>query len=202
MPRRGPTLPAQTLEHFNTAAPDAARLTLLTCLHSPRWAHRLTAHRPYPNLPALLAAADEATYDLEPGDLAAALAAEPLPALPEGTYAAASMALTAASAAYAAKFGHTFVICLEGAAPDEILDRVLAAIRSRLTNDPEDERVVAREELRCLAGARLRRLVRGRGAALTSGSATPLDQRGRARARQPAGPVGAATGTGWAPAPR
>ncbi len=148
-----------------------AHHTLLTCLHSPRWAQRLTAHRPYPDLPSLLAAADEAAYDLRPSDLAEALAAEPLPPLPEGIYAAASMALSAAYAAYEARFGHSFAICLDGTAPAETLDRVLAAIRSRLTNDPEEERIVAAEELRHLARGRLRNLLKGRGAVSISGSA-------------------------------
>ncbi|MFE7211646.1 2-oxo-4-hydroxy-4-carboxy-5-ureidoimidazoline decarboxylase [Streptomyces sp. NPDC057611] len=155
----GPTLPAQNLERFNTAPAPKVHRTLLTCLHSPRWAHRVAAHRPYPDVPSLLAAADEATYDLGPEELAGALAEEPLPKLPAHTYAAASTALSAGYAAYEARFGHTFVICLDGTAPDEALDRVLPAIRSRLTNDPEDERVVAREELRRLANGRLRGLL-------------------------------------------
>jgi 2-oxo-4-hydroxy-4-carboxy--5-ureidoimidazoline (OHCU) decarboxylase len=53
-----------------------------------------------------------------------------------------------------------FVICLDGVAPEEAADRVLAAIRSRLTNDPEEERPLAAEELRRLARGRLTRLVR------------------------------------------
>ncbi|MFI2643064.1 2-oxo-4-hydroxy-4-carboxy-5-ureidoimidazoline decarboxylase [Streptomyces sp. NPDC018610] len=163
MPRRGPTLPAQTLEHFNAAPPDEARRTLLTCLHSSRWAHRLAAHRPYPDLPALLAAADEAAYDLGPDDLTEALAGEHLPTLPAPIYAAASMALSAAAAAYEARFGHTFAICLDGVAPDETLNRVLAAIRSRLANDPEDERVVTADELRRLARQRLGEALRDAG---------------------------------------
>ncbi|MGW5197709.1 2-oxo-4-hydroxy-4-carboxy-5-ureidoimidazoline decarboxylase [Streptomyces spiralis] len=168
MPRRGPTLPAQNLEHFNTAPPEEAHHTLLTCLRSPRWAHRITTHRPYPDLPALLAAADEAAYDLGPRDLAQALEEEPLPALPAATYAAASTALSAAYAAYEAKFGHAFVICLGGVPADETLDRVLAAIRSRLTNDPEEERVTAAEELRRLARERLVRSLRGAGQCLSA----------------------------------
>ncbi len=42
-----------------------------------------------------------------------------------------------------------------GASPQESLDRVLEGIRSRLANDPEDERVIAAEELRGLARHRL-----------------------------------------------
>ncbi|MEV7126710.1 2-oxo-4-hydroxy-4-carboxy-5-ureidoimidazoline decarboxylase [Streptomyces sp. NPDC093260] len=169
------------MEHFNTAPPDEARRTLLTCLHSTRWAHRLTAHRPYPDLPALLAAADEAAYDLGPADLTEALAAERLPVLPAQTYAAATMALSAAAAAYEARFGHTFVICVDGVAPAETLDRVLAAIRSRLANDPEDERVATADELRRLARQRLGELLRG--AAPNPSAAPPrgaVDPRGPA----------------------
>ncbi|MFK0114735.1 2-oxo-4-hydroxy-4-carboxy-5-ureidoimidazoline decarboxylase [Streptomyces sp. NPDC090994] len=160
-------VPAQTrttptpLHFFNTASPEHTVSTLLTCLNSTPWAHRLAAHRPYPDLPALLAAADEAAYDLSAEELTEALAAESLPALPESTYAAAGTALRAAHAAYESRFGHAFVICLDGIPEDESLNHVLTAIRSRLANDPEDERVVAADELRRLARQRLRSVARG-----------------------------------------
>jgi 2-oxo-4-hydroxy-4-carboxy--5-ureidoimidazoline (OHCU) decarboxylase len=147
--------PADPLEHFNTAPAEEAYGTLLSCLRSPRWARRLADHRPYPDLDSLLAAADEAAYDLGPGELAEALAGERLPDLPDGTYAAAHTALSAAHCAYEARFGHVFVIYLGDAPPAETLDRVLEGIRSRLSNDPEEERAVTAEELRRLAGGRL-----------------------------------------------
>lgn len=158
-----PSLPEQTrtppspaaLESFNTAPTDEVRQTLLTCLSSPRWADRITGHRPYPDLDALLAASDEAAYDLTPGELAQALAAESLPVLPERVYGAAHTALNAAHTAYQGKFGHTFVICLDDLPPSEALDRVLHAIRSRLANDLDDERALTAEELRRLARGRL-----------------------------------------------
>ncbi|MBD0423160.1 2-oxo-4-hydroxy-4-carboxy-5-ureidoimidazoline decarboxylase [Streptomyces sp. TRM S81-3] len=162
-------VPAQTcgapdpLERFNTAPADTAVQSLLTCLHSRRWARRIAAHRPYPDLPALLAAADEASYDLTPGDLKEALAAEALPPLPEDTYAVAHTALSAAHAAYEARFGQAFVICLDGLPVAETLDHVLEDIRSRLANDPEEERLVAAEQLRRLARGRLTGML-GRGA--------------------------------------
>jgi len=152
-----------TLERFNAAPAADVQHTLLTCLHSLRWAHRITAHRPYPTLDALLAASDEAAYDLTPGDLAEALSGEALPTLPEDSYSAAHMALSAAHAAYETKFGHVFVICLDDLPPNETLNHLLTAIRSRLTNDPEEERVVAWEELRQLARGRLAGLLRGAG---------------------------------------
>jgi 2-oxo-4-hydroxy-4-carboxy--5-ureidoimidazoline (OHCU) decarboxylase len=163
-----PTPPG--LARFNTEPAEDIERTLLTCLRSLRWARRLTDHRPYPDLDSLLAAADEAAYDLTPGDLSEALAAESLPALPDGAYSAAHMALDAAHAAYEAKFGHVFAICLDGTPPMEIPNTVLAAIRSRLTNDPEEERVAAAEELRRLARERLVRHVRGAGNCATSHS--------------------------------
>ncbi|MEU9344902.1 2-oxo-4-hydroxy-4-carboxy-5-ureidoimidazoline decarboxylase [Streptomyces sp. NPDC048278] len=172
---RGPTLPAHRLPHlptpldaFNAAPDDEAGALLLHCLHSRRWSHRLTAHRPYPDLDSLLAAADEATYDLSPGDLAEALAGESLPDLPHDTYSAAATALTAAHAAYEAKFGHVFVIYLGDTPPEERLDRVLEGIYSRSTTDPEDERVMCVEQLRRLARARLDTYLRGAGNCATS----------------------------------
>ncbi|MEH0635952.1 2-oxo-4-hydroxy-4-carboxy-5-ureidoimidazoline decarboxylase [Streptomyces bottropensis] len=176
-PHRLPRLPGQVaipeqvrtpgpsaLERFNHAPADTARQILLTCLRSLRWAHRLTDHRPYPDLDALLAASDEAAYDLTAADLAEALACETLPPLPDDTYGVAHTALNAAHAAYEARFGHVFVISGTTTRPDELLDRTLEGIRSRLSNDPEEERVVVAEELRRLARERLTsHLTRGAG---------------------------------------
>nr|WP_308406331.1 2-oxo-4-hydroxy-4-carboxy-5-ureidoimidazoline decarboxylase [Streptomyces sp. AC602_WCS936] len=160
--RATPVTPS-SLERFNTAPSDEAAHTLLTCLNSHHWAHRLTSHRPYPDLPSLLAAADEAAYDLSPDDLTEALAAETLPPLPQDTYAAAHTALNAATAAYESRFGHAFVICLDGMPANEALDHALAGIRSRLANDPDEERQVAADELRRLARSRLTDVLQGRG---------------------------------------
>jgi 2-oxo-4-hydroxy-4-carboxy-5-ureidoimidazoline decarboxylase len=106
----------------------------------------MAAHRPYPTLETLLAAADEAAYDLTSGDLAEALASE------------ATTALRAAHAAYEAKFGHAFVIDLDTADPAEALDRTLASLRERLGHDEDEESVVTAEQLRRIWRARLRRL--------------------------------------------
>jgi 2-oxo-4-hydroxy-4-carboxy--5-ureidoimidazoline (OHCU) decarboxylase len=156
------------VEHFNAASAEALEQTLLSCLRSPRWCRRVAEHRPYPDLASLLAAADEAAYDLTWPDLTEALAAESLPALPPDTYSAAHTALSAAHAAYEARFGHVFVICLEGVPRGECLDHLLERIRSRLTNDPEEERMVVAEELRRLARARLVEALRGAGNCATS----------------------------------
>ncbi|MFJ8820245.1 2-oxo-4-hydroxy-4-carboxy-5-ureidoimidazoline decarboxylase [Streptomyces sp. NPDC102467] len=158
-------IPAQAaaprgLTYFNALPQDAAEDALRTCCGSRAWAHRLAAHRPYPNLDALLAAADEAAYDLNPGDTAEALACEELPRLSAAAYSAAYTALAAAHGVYEARFGYAFVICLDDIAPGEALDHLLAGLRDRLGNDQEEERVLAAEELRRLARGRITRLVR------------------------------------------
>ncbi|MFJ6084007.1 2-oxo-4-hydroxy-4-carboxy-5-ureidoimidazoline decarboxylase [Streptomyces sp. NPDC092369] len=162
-----PALPT-VLDAFNGAPLDDARALLLTCLRSHRWADRVAAHRPYPDVDALLAASDEAAYDLSSADLSEALAAETLPTLPDDTYSAAHTALSAAQAAYEARFGHAFVIYLGDTPPRQCLDHILEGIRSRLTNDPEEERAVAAEELRRLAKKRLLEALRGAGNCATS----------------------------------
>ncbi|MER5947322.1 2-oxo-4-hydroxy-4-carboxy-5-ureidoimidazoline decarboxylase [Streptomyces sp. NPDC001904] len=159
-------MPAQVTPHegltrLNALPRHAAEQALHSCCASRAWAHRLAAHRPYPDLDALLAAADEASYDLAPADVTEALGREslPLPAV-AAVYSAAHTALAAAHAAYQDRFGHTFVVCLDDTAPDEALDHLLSALRDRLGNDREEERVVAADELRRLARGRIVRLVR------------------------------------------
>lgn len=159
-------IPAQAtplggLTQFNTLPQDAAEEALLTCCGSRAWARRLAAHRPYPDLDALHAAADEAAYDLALADRAEALACEELPQLPgAAAYSAAHTALVAAHSVYQARFGHAFVVCLDEVAPGEALDHLLAALRDRLGKDQEEERVLAADELRRLARGRITRLVR------------------------------------------
>ncbi|MEU0833703.1 2-oxo-4-hydroxy-4-carboxy-5-ureidoimidazoline decarboxylase [Streptomyces sp. NPDC005969] len=152
-------------DRFNTAPTADAEAALLGCCGSARWAQRLAAHRPYPDLDALLAAADEAGYDMAPADLAEALAAEVSPGLHHAAPHSAHLALSAAHAAYESRFGHVFVICLDAVHPAEHPDQVLAGIRARLGHDPDEERVVTADEMRRLARGRIIDLVTGAGPA-------------------------------------
>ncbi|WP_285564871.1 2-oxo-4-hydroxy-4-carboxy-5-ureidoimidazoline decarboxylase [Streptomyces sp. NBC_01463] len=147
------------MRSFNTVPAAEAEAALLECFGSHRWAKRLAAHRPYPDLDALLAAADEAGYDLSPTDRSEALAAEVSPGLHPDAPHSAHLALAAAHAAYECKFGHVFVICLDGVLPAEHPDQVLAGIRARLAHDVEQERVVTADEMRRLARGRIIELV-------------------------------------------
>ncbi|MFI0979869.1 2-oxo-4-hydroxy-4-carboxy-5-ureidoimidazoline decarboxylase [Streptomyces sp. NPDC021093] len=149
-----------SLDRFNEAPARTAEALLLGCCRSRRWAERIAAHRPYPDPDALLAAADEASYDLSVQEIADALAREDPPGPGADTPPAAQTALLAAHDTYENRFGHPFVICLDAHAPEEHLDQTLAGIRFRLGNERDEERAVAADELRRLARGRLARLVR------------------------------------------
>ncbi|MFE9633784.1 2-oxo-4-hydroxy-4-carboxy-5-ureidoimidazoline decarboxylase [Streptomyces sp. NPDC006463] len=143
------------LARFNALSPEAAQVVLMQCCGSRRWAHRVCAHRPYPDLSTLIAAADEASYDLSQADLTEALAAECSEELGHGASYAALLALGAAHAEYERKFGHAFVICLDGHPPEEQAAHLLAAIRRRMGHEEDEERSISADELRRVAQARL-----------------------------------------------
>lgn len=143
------------LGRFNALSPEAAHSALLHCCGSGRWAQRVAAHRPYPDFGALLAAADEASYDLSQPDLSEALACEFPPELEHGASYAALLALDAAHAEYERTFSHAFVICLDGTTPEEQADQLLAAIRRRMELDVDEERAISADELRRVAQVRL-----------------------------------------------
>ncbi|MCX5429503.1 2-oxo-4-hydroxy-4-carboxy-5-ureidoimidazoline decarboxylase [Streptomyces sp. NBC_00257] len=149
------------LDRFNAVPSAEAEAALLECCGSRRWAQRLAAHRPFPDVDSLLAAADEAGYDLAPADLSEALTAEVSPGLHHAAPHSAHLALQAAHAAYESRFGHVFVICLDGFGLAEQPDQVLAGIRARLAHEPDQERVVTAEEMRRLARGRIIELVSG-----------------------------------------
>jgi 2-oxo-4-hydroxy-4-carboxy-5-ureidoimidazoline decarboxylase len=157
------------VEAFNALPPERAEAELLACCASAHWARRVAAGRPYPDRPALLAAADAASRALTWTDVAQALAAHPRigqRATGSGRAAAWSRreqagvdsadastraALARANEDYEARFGHIFLISASGRTDADLL----AAARARLANDEATEREVVREELRKIARRRL-----------------------------------------------
>ncbi|MEU3404724.1 2-oxo-4-hydroxy-4-carboxy-5-ureidoimidazoline decarboxylase [Streptomyces sp. NPDC006670] len=153
---RGPVSPPGAgLVRFNSLPPEHARTALLHCCGSVRWAQRVADHRPYPDTASLLAAGDEAAYDMSQGDLTEALARESSAELGHGAPFAALLALDAARAEYERTFGHAFVICLDGHPPEEQISQLLAAIRRRMGHEIDEERSIAADELRLVARSRL-----------------------------------------------
>lgn len=144
---------------------------LYACFASRKWARKVAAGWPYPDLDSLLDAADRAWSELEPFDWTEALAGHPrigerggsAPATSEreqrGVRAAAESTLgelAAENRLYEARFGHVFLIAAAGRSADEIL----AALRERMDNDPVTEAQVAAAEHRKIARLRLAALAK------------------------------------------
>jgi 2-oxo-4-hydroxy-4-carboxy-5-ureidoimidazoline decarboxylase len=152
---------------FDRMAPDAAAELLRACCASTRWVDAVTAGRPYRSLERLCAASDDALADLAWADIAEALDAHPRIgervggsgreadwSRQEQSGAAdpdVAAELLAGNLAYERHFGHVFLICATGRTAPEML----AALRQRLDNPVEAERVVVRRELRDIVRLRL-----------------------------------------------
>ena len=157
------------LERFNRLSDEAAAAQLLAVCHSRRWAKEMAAGRPYADLAALQAAADEVWLGLGPEDWLEAFAAHPRIGEAGGASADWSRQeqagvggasdvqerLARGNADYEARFGHVFLISAAGRDAPEIL----AALTERLGNDPATELRVAAEEHRRITRLRLERLM-------------------------------------------
>ena len=155
---------------FNGLPSEAATGELLAVCHSPRWAGRVAAGRPYADVAALQQAADETWMALGPDDWLEAFAAHPR--IGQGGGASADWSrqeqagvggagqdvqdqLARGNAEYEVRFGHVFLISAAGRDATEIL----AALTDRLGNDPATELRVAAEEHRRITRLRLERLM-------------------------------------------
>jgi 2-oxo-4-hydroxy-4-carboxy-5-ureidoimidazoline decarboxylase len=157
------------LRRLNGLPDQEARMELLTCCGSRRWAARVSAGRPYADNAALLAAADEAWDAATQADVREAFAAHPR--IGEGHRGGAQErreqsasadadeetreALRAGNAEYERRFGHIYVVCASGRSAAELL----ADLERRLGNDPHTELCVAAEEQRKITRLRLERLL-------------------------------------------
>jgi 2-oxo-4-hydroxy-4-carboxy-5-ureidoimidazoline decarboxylase len=158
---------------FNTLPDDQVTDRLSSCLHAAGWAASLLAGRPYPDRESLLATAYRFGVVLDDADLASALSAHPrIGERPtgNGVDAAHSRAeqggvdaadldlaqrLHAGNVAYEEKFGQVFLIRAAGRDGEQIL----AALTERLSNDPETEARVVRDQLAQIAQLRLAALL-------------------------------------------
>jgi 2-oxo-4-hydroxy-4-carboxy-5-ureidoimidazoline decarboxylase len=149
------------LATFNGLPEGEARAALEAICSVPRWAAAVADARPYPDLPALFAAAAAA---LRPADLDEGLAGHPrIGERASGRSAGEQSgvgddvraALAAGNRAYEERFGHVYLVCASGRTGADLL----ATLHARLGNDPETERAVALDELRKINALRLAGLV-------------------------------------------
>jgi 2-oxo-4-hydroxy-4-carboxy-5-ureidoimidazoline decarboxylase len=161
-----------TLAELN-AAPDGDELrsALQACCAAPRWVEGVIAHRPYPELAALLDLSDELTASLPDDELQQALAGHPrIGERAESAWSrqeqsgaadadpALRAELAAANAEYERRFGHVYLVCATGKSAAELLD----LCRARLANPPELELDVVRRELAGISRIRLEKLMGAR----------------------------------------
>ncbi|TMR11682.1 2-oxo-4-hydroxy-4-carboxy-5-ureidoimidazoline decarboxylase [Nonomuraea turkmeniaca] len=160
------------LDAFNARSPAAAEDELLACCASRAFAADVASRRPYGDLAALLAAAEESVRGLAWPDVVEALAAHPRigeRAGGGGREAAWSRqeqagveeerreALAQGNREYEARFGHVYLVCATGLSGAQMLAR----LRERLGHDEESERSVVREELAKITRLRLVKLMEG-----------------------------------------
>ncbi|MEP7274408.1 MAG: 2-oxo-4-hydroxy-4-carboxy-5-ureidoimidazoline decarboxylase [Acidobacteriota bacterium] len=165
-----------SLKELNSASPQEAYDDLLACCGSSSWAARLLNSRPFVDLRSLEETADRLSRELTADDWLEAFASHPRigqrkPGQSESDGRASAWsaqeqvgtrnvpnetltALAAANLAYEERFGYIFIVCATGRSTEEML----AICHERLNNDAQSELLVAADELRQIAGIRLRRL--------------------------------------------
>ena len=160
------------LQEFNSAPADRLRPMLAACCDVPRWVDGILAKRPYGDLAALTAVADQSLRELDDDEVDRALRAHPrIGDRPQGagTEAAWSRreqsgvgedpgardALAEGNREYEQRFGRVFLICATGLSAQEML----TSLRQRLTHDESTEAPVVHEELRKIALLRLAKVV-------------------------------------------
>src|SRR5699024_8399223 len=145
---------------------------LLACAHVDRWAEEIVDNRPYDSIDSLLAATQERANPWTDEEIDAALSRHPrIGERAKGDDADAKMSrqeqsglgidddiqrrLDAGNAAYEEKFGFVFLIRAAGRSAEEILQ----SLEERMNNTPEQERLIAADQLRQIAALRLKGMV-------------------------------------------
>ncbi|WP_410788728.1 2-oxo-4-hydroxy-4-carboxy-5-ureidoimidazoline decarboxylase [Kribbella sp. C-35] len=158
------------LEEFNSAPTDRLRPALAACCDVPRWVDAILAKRPYGDLAALTAVADQSLRELDDNEVDRALQAHPrIGDRPQGASTEAAWSrneqsgvgddarqeLADGNRQYEERFGRVFLICATGLSAAQMLD----SLRTRLTHDDATEAIVVHEELRKIALLRLSKVV-------------------------------------------
>ncbi|MGQ3904110.1 2-oxo-4-hydroxy-4-carboxy-5-ureidoimidazoline decarboxylase [Mixta calida] len=156
------------LDAFNQLSTEQAQAAIAHCVAIPRWRQAVAAARPYASTAALIALAGELAQEWDETDFAQALTAHPRigeraageekeAALSRREQAAVGedatlrQALREANQAYEQRFGHLFLIRAKGRSGKEML----AELRRRLANTPDQERREALAQLREITLLRL-----------------------------------------------
>lgn len=154
-------------DYLNGLPPDAAERLLRRCCASERWASAIAARRPFGSDAALLSAADEVWWDLDPDDWREAFAAHPrIGERTGGAWSAEEQAgmdeapahleveIREGNRTYEAKFGHVFLVCATGLSAGEMA----TVLARRLDHDPATELRIAAAEQAKITNLRIGKL--------------------------------------------
>lgn len=162
-----------TLTQLNQATAVDAVKWLRPCCASSRWLDEIIRMRPYDDRGTLRAHSDTVLDALPWEDVREAIDAHPRigerakGADTESAWSRDEQSTAAtqdektqaelldANKQYEERFGYVFLICATGLSATDIL----GALRQRLANSPDDERIVVRDELTRIVGLRIDKLV-------------------------------------------
>jgi len=171
-----PTNSQTDLERLNLLPANEAEDELLKCCGSKNWAREVTAARPFKNVDELIVKADQIWWNLEPGDWLEAFRSHPK--IGEKKAAAETAveaqrwsdgeqsgirnspqqtldALAELNRFYEERFDFIFIVCASGKSSEEML----AILRARLDNNPEEELRIAAAEQAKITQLRLGKLL-------------------------------------------
>jgi 2-oxo-4-hydroxy-4-carboxy-5-ureidoimidazoline decarboxylase len=157
-----------TLVELNRLPDSRAEGEFVRCCGSHRWAHLMTAERPFANAEVLAAIAQRLWWSLAVADWLEAFAAHPrIGEQATSTWSAQEQARAATASddvharlargnrEYEQRFGYTFLV----SATDKSADEIAAILGRRLRNEPGDELQIAADEQRKITDLRLMKLV-------------------------------------------
>lgn len=167
-----------SLEQLNSIPAAKAEQELLKCCGSRRWARRMVDSRAHRSVAELVETASRVWWSLEPPDWLEAFRSHPkigeqkaaaATAVEAQQWSAAEQSglnnsapqtfdeLARLNHEYEQKFGYIFIVCASGKSAEEML----AILRARLENNPEDELRVAAGEQAKITELRLKKLLAG-----------------------------------------
>ena len=154
---------AHRLRLVNAWTPGVAFAKFLQCCGSTNWANEMTAARPFVSWNEVEETAAQIWKAANREDLLEAFAAHPKIGDHEGAREQAGVrsasettlaALSQLNRAYEGRFRYIYIVCATGKTAEEML----ALLRQRLDNDPEEELAIAAAEQRLITQLRLRRI--------------------------------------------
>lgn len=166
------------VQRLNSLPAAEAQKELLKCCGSRQWAERMIAERSFEDAEDLIAKADRLWWSLDPRDWLEAFLSHPKIGEKKAAVATSDQSkqwsaaeqagigdaanntlatLAELNRKYEDKFGYIFIVCATGKSPEEML----ANLRGRLANDPDEELRIAAAEQAKITELRLKKLLEG-----------------------------------------